>query len=69
MGSIGIYVNPKTMQAFRASTTHAAPENPDWVLITEDSMVGMAKLREFVQERGLVAEPGQLQWVGRTDQA
>lgn len=67
MGSIGIYVNPKTLQAFRASTTHAAPESPDWVLVSEDSMIGMVRIRELVAERGLLPDPAQLQWTGRTD--
>lgn len=68
MGSIGIYLNQKTLQAYRASTTFAAPENPDWVLLSEDSMIGMLKVRELATERKLVPEPDQIEWVGRTDQ-
>ena len=68
MGSIGIYVNPKTKQAFRASTTHAAPESPDWLLVSEDSMIGMVRIREIAGERRLVPDPNELQWTGRTDQ-
>lgn len=68
MGTIGIYLNPKTLQAFRASTTHAAPESNDWLLISEDSMIGMLKIREIAKERNLVAEPEKIQWIGRTDQ-
>jgi hypothetical protein len=67
MGSIGIYVNPKTRQAFRASTTFAAPDDPDWVLISEDSMIGMVRIREIASERKLVADVSELQWTGRTD--
>lgn len=68
MGPIGIYVNPQTLQAFRASTVHAAPDGPEWVLISEDSMIGMVRVRELAQEKGLVREPGTIQWTGRTDQ-
>ena len=68
MGKIGIYLNPKAMQAFRASTVHAAPESADWVLISEDSMIGMVQVREIARERGLVQEPEKIQWIGRTDQ-
>lgn len=68
MGTIGIYLNPHTLQAFRASTVHAAPESSDWVLISEDSMIGMVRVRELARERGLVQEPEKIQWIGRTDQ-
>lgn len=68
MGKIGIYLNSKASQAFRASTVHAAPESADWVLISEDSMIGMVRVRELAQEQRLVAEPEKIQWVGRTDQ-
>lgn len=69
MGTIGIYVNPSTHQAYRASTTHAAPDSPDWVLVSEDSMIGMLRVREIVRERGLVERPDEIQWTGRLDQA
>ena len=68
MGTIGIYLNPKTLQAFRASTVHAAPESPDWVLISEDSMIGMVRVRELARERSLAQNPDQIQWTGRTDE-
>jgi hypothetical protein len=68
MGKIGIYLNPNTLQAFRASTAHAAPESRDWILISEDSMIGMVRVRELARERALVQEPERIQWIGRTDQ-
>jgi hypothetical protein len=67
VGTIGIYVNPKTMQVFRASTVHAAPEQADWILVSDDSMIGMARIREIARERSIVDAPESLQWTGRTD--
>ncbi len=67
MGTIGIYLNPKTMQAYRASTVHAAPDSPDWILVSEDSMIGMVRVREIARERKLVENPDAVQWTGRTD--
>ena len=67
-GKIGIYLNPRRLKAFRASTVHAAPEGPDWVLVSEDSMIGMAKIRELAQERSLVDDPQKIEWIGRTDE-
>ena len=68
MGTIGIYVNPTTRRAFRASTTHAAPEGAEWVLVSDDSMIGMVRVREIAVERGLVDKPEEIQWTGRTDE-
>ncbi len=67
-GKIGIYVNPKRLKAFRASTVHAAPESADWVLISEDSMIGMVNIREIAQERSLVPDVQKIEWIGRTDE-
>jgi hypothetical protein len=67
-GKIGIYLNPKRLKAFRASTVHAAPDSPDWVLISEDSMIGMVTIRELAKEGKLVDDPQQIEWIGRTDE-
>ena len=67
-GKIGIYLNPKRLKAFRASTVHAAPESSDWVYISEDSMIGMVTIREIAKERSLVADPQAIEWIGRTDE-
>ncbi|HTE87206.1 MAG TPA: hypothetical protein VK821_21055 [Dehalococcoidia bacterium] len=67
MGTIGIYLNTKTLQAYRASTIHAAPESPDWILVSDDSMIGMARVREIALERKLIEDPAAVQWTGRTD--
>jgi hypothetical protein len=68
MGKIGIYVNPTRMQAFRASTTHSAPDDSNWILVSEDSMIGMVQVRSIARDRNLVANPEALQWTGRTDE-
>jgi len=67
-GKTGIYLNPKRLKAFRASTTHAAPSDPDWVLISEDTMIGMVTVRQIAKERGLVDDPEKIEWTGRTDE-
>jgi hypothetical protein len=67
-GKIGIYLNSKRLKAFRASTVHAAPESPDWVFISEDSMIGMVTIREIAKERKLVDDPQKIEWIGRTDE-
>ena len=67
-GQTGIYLNPKRLKAFRASTTHAAPSEPDWVLLSDDTMIGMVTVREIAQQRSLVSDPQQIEWIGRTDE-
>ena len=67
-GKIGIYLNPKRLKAFRASTVHAAPDSPDWVFISDDSMIGMVTIRQIAAERRLVDDPQKIEWIGRTDE-
>ncbi len=67
MRAAGIYVNPQQLLAYRAGTVHAAPDSDDWILITEDTMVGLAQVREMAREQRLVADPAAIQWTGRTD--
>jgi hypothetical protein len=69
MRSAGIYLNPKQLLVYRAGTVHAAPADADWVLVSEDTMIGMARVRELARELNLVPDPGALQWTGRTDSA
>ncbi len=68
MRSAGIYVHPQKGLAYRAGTPHAAPESDDWVLISEDTMIGLAKVRELAREQDLLGNPPALQWTGRIDQ-
>jgi hypothetical protein len=63
----GIYLHPEKLKALRASTPFAAPTQPGWVLISEDTMIGMVTVRQIAKERGLVAEPDKIEWTGRAD--
>jgi hypothetical protein len=67
MRSAGIYVHPQRLLVYRAGTPHAAPEGDDWVLISEDSMIGLSTVRELARDQHLVEDPSALQWTGRTD--
>lgn len=64
----GIYLNTRTKKALRAATRFAAPTGSDWVLLDEDTMIGMVRVRELAAERGLVDDPQQIQWTGRADE-
>lgn len=63
----GIYLHPEKLKALRASTPFAAPTQPGWELISEDTMIGMVTVRQIAQERGLVQEPEKIEWTGRAD--
>ncbi len=63
----GIYLNPDKRKALRASTPFAAPTQPGWELISEDTMIGMVTVRQIAKERGLVQDPDQIEWTGRAD--
>jgi hypothetical protein len=64
----GIYLNARTRKALRAATRFAAPTTSDWVLLDEDTMIGMVRVRELAAERKLVNDPSQIQWTGRADE-
>lgn len=64
----GIYLNTRTAKALRAATRFAAPGGPDWVLLDQDTMIGMVRVRELVAERSLLADPMAIQWTGRADE-
>ena len=63
----GIYLNAEKLKALRASTPFAAPTQPGWELISEDTMIGMVTVREIARDRGLVQTPEQIEWTGRAD--
>ncbi|MFN8558628.1 MAG: hypothetical protein U0531_15235 [Dehalococcoidia bacterium] len=63
----GIYLNAEKLKALRASTPFAAPTQPGWELISEDTMIGMVTIRQIASERGLVKEPEKIEWTGRSD--
>jgi len=64
----GIYLNTRTKKALRAATRFAAPTGPDWMLLDEDTMIGMVRVRELATEQKLVDDPVQIQWTGRADE-
>lgn len=64
----GIYLNTRTRKALRAATRFAAPSGPDWMLLDEDTMIGMVRVRELAAEQKLVDDPQQIQWTGRADE-
>ena len=64
----GIYLNTRTRKALRAATRFAAPSGGDWILLDEDTMIGMVRVRELATERKLVDDPQQIQWTGRADE-
>lgn len=63
----GIYLNAEKLKALRAATKFAAPTQPGWVLLSEDTMIGMVTIRQLAEERKLVAEPSKIEWTGRAD--
>lgn len=64
----GIYLNTRTRKALRAATRFAAPSGPDWMLLDEDTMIGMVRVRELAAEQKLVDDPQQIHWTGRADE-
>ena len=65
----GIYVKKGSGLAYRAPFGLLAPRGDDWVLLDEDPMIGLARVRELAAQRGIVSEPASIRWTGTPDQA
>lgn len=63
----GIYLHPEKRRALRASTPFAAPTQPGWVFLSDDTMIGMVTVRELAAQRSLVENPSEIEWTGRAD--
>jgi hypothetical protein len=67
--SRGIYLNTKTLKAYRAPTSIVAPTGSEWVLLDADTMIGLQRVHELAAQRNLVPDAQQIEWTGRTDGA
>ena len=58
----GIYFNANDNQVVRINSPYWIPEEPDWVLITNEVNATLLNVREMVQEKGLSKDSGSITW-------
>ena len=58
----GIYLNVKEGKVIRITSPYWIPSGDEWILLTEEVNATLLKIRELVQEKGLVDDPQKVDW-------
>ena len=58
----GIYLNAKENQVVRINSPYWIPEEPDWVLLTNEVNATLLDIREMAKEKGLSNDSGSITW-------
>ena len=58
----GIYLNAKENQVVRINSPYWIPEEPDWVLLTNEVNATLLDIREMAKEKGLSDNSGSITW-------
>ena len=58
----GIYLNAKENQVVRINSPYWIPEEPNWVLLTNEVNATLLDIREMAKEKGLSDDSGSLTW-------
>ena len=59
---IGIYLNAKEGKVVRITSPYWIPEEPDWVLVTNEPNATLVSIREMVKENKLMPDPSGVVW-------
>ena len=58
----GIYLNAKENQVVRINSPYWIPEEPDWVLLTNEVNATLLDIREIAKEKGLSDDSESITW-------
>ena len=58
----GIYLNAKENQGVRINSPYWIPEEPDWVLLTNEVNATLLDIREMAKEKELSDDSGSITW-------
>ena len=58
----GIYLNSNDNQVVRINSPYWIPEEPDWVLLTNEVNATLLNIREMAQEKGLSKDSSSITW-------
>ena len=58
----GIYLSAKENQVVRINSPYWIPEEPDWVLLTNEVNATLLDIREMAKEKGLSDDSGSITW-------
>ena len=58
----GIYLNDSEKKVVRINSPYWFPEEPDWVLLTNDVNATLLSIRDLAREQGLSSDPDSITW-------
>jgi hypothetical protein len=58
----GIYLNAKENQVVRINSPYWIPDEPDWVLLTNEVNATLLNIREMAKDKGLSSDSGSITW-------
>ena len=58
----GIYLNAKENQVVRINSPYWIPDEPDWVLLTNEVNATLLNVREMAKDKGLSNDSGSITW-------
>ena len=59
---IGIYINAQEGKVVRITSPYWIPEEPDWVLVTNEPNATLLAVREMIKEKNLMSDPSSVVW-------
>ena len=58
----GIYLNAKENQVVRINSPYWIPDEPDWVLLTNEVNATLLNIREMAKDKGLSNDSVSITW-------
>ena len=58
----GINLNAKDNQVVRINSPYWIPDEPDWVLLTNEVNATLLNIREMAKDKGLSNDSGSITW-------
>ena len=58
----GIYLNAIEGKVVRINSPYWMPEQPDWVLLTEEVNTTLLNIRSIAADKGLSTDAGNIMW-------
>ena len=59
---MGIYLNAKEGTVVRITSAYWIPEEPAWLLLTNEPNATLVTIRDIIKEQGLMSDPSGISW-------
>ena len=59
---IGIYLNAKDGKVVRITSPYWIPDEPDWVLVTNEPNATLVSIRDMIKDKKMMSDPSGVVW-------